>query len=273
MAERYTYTYDAWDRPLTVTHALSNRCAVPTGEYTYAVTKKLHDYEYDNAGRLVLDKRNDATSLKTHYTYNVRSALTGIGAGWDSTYQSYGSTFLENLSYCWGGNVSAKDWMCGSDGVTRTYSYSYDGLSRLAQAAYTDNLGGNGTYNRAYTYDLHGNILSLTSPSGTVTATYSGNQRSGSYTYDGNGNMTSDSETGLTGMSYNVLNLLSGYNTATNSHVVIGYSALGEKLREREYESDVVVREKEWCGNLEYNGLVMYPAVDRRRICGYNHHE
>ena len=261
MAECYTYTYDSWCKPLTVTHALSNRCTIQTGEYTYAVTRKLHDYEYDFAGRLVLDKRNDSTALKTQYAYNIRSAVTGIGSGWDSTYQSYGSSFLENLSYGWGGNINAMDWMCGSDGVTRTYNYSYDGLSRLTGASYTDNLSGNGTYNRAYTYDLHGNILSLITPSGTVTATYNGNQRSGNFTYDANGNMTADPEAGLTGMTYNNLNLLSGYTqTNSNSQYSFYYSASGEKVSEQERNSDVIENDKKFFGNLVYDNSLVYPT-------------
>ena len=259
MAERYSYTYDNWGRLLTVTHALSNRGSVPTGEFTYSVSKLLHDYEYDFAGRMVLDKRNGADALKTRFDYNVRSALTGIGAGWNATYQNYGDTFLEILTYHWGGNICSMDWMCGSDGVTRTYNCAYDGLSRLTGAAYSDNLSAPGTYSRGYTYDLHGNILSVATPTDTTAVSHTGNQRSGNFTYDANGNMTADPEAGLTGMTYNVLNLLSGYNAANNRQVVLTYSASGEKLSEQEKVSGLIESEKKYFGNLVYEGLALYP--------------
>ena len=259
MAERYSYTYDNWGRLLTVTHALSNRGSVPTGEFTYSVSKLLHDYEYDFAGRMVLDKRNGADALKTRFDYNVRSALTGIGAGWNATYQNYGDTFLEILTYHWGGNICSMDWMCGSDGVTRTYNCAYDGLSRLTGAAYSDNLSAPGTYSRGYTYDLHGNILSVATPTDTTAVSYTGNQRSGNFTYDANGNMTADPEAGLTGMTYNVLNLLSGYNAANNRQVLFKYSASGEKLSEQVKVSGLIESEKKYFGNLVYEGLALYP--------------
>ena len=260
MAERYSYTYDNWGRPLTVTHALSDRGSVPSGEFTYVVTKLLHDYEYDFAGRMVLDKRNGVNALKTRYDYNVRSSLAGIGAGWNATYQTYGDTFLENMTYQWGGNIGSMDWMCGSDGVTRTYNYSYDGLSRLTGAAYSDNQNSTGTYSRGYTYDLHGNTLSVATPSDTTAVTYNGNQRSGNYTYDSNGNMTSDPESGLTGMTYNVLNLLSGYSTTGNSQGSLRYSASGEKLSQVEAVAGLVVNEKKYFGNLVYENSLTYPT-------------
>lgn len=47
MTERYTYSYDAWGRPLTVTHRLDTLPAVV-----------LHAYGYEAAGRLAGDGRN-----------------------------------------------------------------------------------------------------------------------------------------------------------------------------------------------------------------------
>ena len=46
MTERYTYSYDAWGRPLTVTHRLENLSPVV-----------LHSYAYDAVGRLERDSR------------------------------------------------------------------------------------------------------------------------------------------------------------------------------------------------------------------------
>ena len=41
------------------------------------------------------------------------------------------------------------------------YTYSYDGLSRLTEARYTDGDGGTGRYDVTYEYDLNGNVTAL----------------------------------------------------------------------------------------------------------------
>ena len=267
-AERYTFAYDSWDRPLTISHAVSNLGALQTGEYTYDFTSQLHAYRYDAAGRKVLDNRNGEDALKTCYSYNLRSWLERIAAGWNAGTSSYGSTFVETLRYQmvqspsqnpaqWGGNVSSMDWKCGNDGVARTYDFTYDGLSRLTNAVYRDSQSNNGSFNRTYTYDLHANILSLTTPSSTVTATYAGNRRAGGYTYDANGNLTADSDAGLTGMTYNALNLLSGYTESSNGYeTTLTYSASGEKVSKEVSNGRIISDYKYYFGNLIYDNAM-----------------
>ena len=265
-AEQYTYTYDAWDRPLTVTHGLSAKGPLQTGEYNYGTTSQLHAYRYDFAGRLIQDNRNNANALKTSYNYNLRSWTELLAVGWNASNASYGTTFREELRYQnavpltqnpvqWSGNISSLDWTCGNDSVTCMYEFTYDGLSRLTNAVYGDSQNNSGTYSRAYTYDLHGNILSLTTPSGTVNVSYSGNRRAGSYTYDSNGNLTSDPDAGLTGMTYNALNLLSGYTQSADGDVTkITYTASGEKTDVLTEDNQIVASHWHRSGNLIYDG-------------------
>ena len=268
-AERYSYTYDTWDRPLTVTHALSSLVSLQTGEYTYGTSSQLHDYQYDHAGRMVLDNRNGSNALKTRFVYNVRSWAEEIACGKHAIYSDYGNVFREIIRYQnphpslqntpqWGGNISSMDWKCGNDNVTRTYTFTYDDLSRLKTAAYRDSQNNVGTYGRSYSYDRHGNVLSVASPSGTVSASYSGNRRSGSgYTYDSNGNMTADPDANLSGMTYNVLNLLSGYTNGANGYqTTFEYTASGEKMREVSKNGNVISAEKHYVGNVVYEGLM-----------------
>lgn len=143
--------------------------------------------------------------------------------------------------------------------MAECYTYMFDNKGRILMVALSDNLSAPGTYSRGYTYDLHGNILSVATPTDTTAVSYTGNQRSGNFTYDANGNMTADPEAGLTGMTYNVLNLLSGYNAANNRQVVLTYSASGEKLSEQEKVSGLIESEKKYFGNLVYEGLALYP--------------
>ena len=55
MTERYTYSYDAWGRPLTVTHQLDAISPVV-----------LHNYAYDAVGRVESDSRNGDADLNTN---------------------------------------------------------------------------------------------------------------------------------------------------------------------------------------------------------------
>ena len=210
MTERYSYSYDAWGRPLTVTHRLENLSPVV-----------LHSYAYDAVGRLESDSRSGDADLRTNYTYNVRSWLTDIKVGGNAQQGTLGETFTEKLYYQnlrpvnpqpgvqWGGNVSAMDWLAGSDSVERRYDFSYDGLSRLTGAGYAEDGVGSNDFSRGYAYDLNGNITSLATPSDTTQVTYAGNQLTGgnNYSYDSNGNLTKDSVRGIDAISYNLLNL------------------------------------------------------------------
>ena len=225
------------------------------------------------AGRLIQDNRNNANALKTSYDYNLRSWTGLLAVGWNASNASYGTTFREELRYQnavplsqnpvqWSGNISSMDWTCGNDSVTRMYEFTYDGLSRLTNAVYGDSQNNSGTYSRAYTYDLHGNILSLTTPSGTVNVSYSGNRRAGSYTYDSNGNLTSDQDAGLTGMTYNALNLLSGYTHSADGYDTrITYTASGEKTDVSTEDNQIVASHWHRFGNLIYDNSFSYTRL------------
>ena len=139
-----------------------------------------------------------------------------------------------------GGDVSSMEWRSGAGTGTRSYDFAYDGLGRLVSAdygEYGDHVVGYGT---SYSYDNMGNLLSL-SREGDITSslkgivdnlsmTYDGNRlasvsdsapapsvtgsadfRDGvsevvEYTYDRNGNMTSDLNRKVSLISYNRLN-------------------------------------------------------------------
>ncbi len=175
--EVYTYAYDHAERLLSVTHKLNSAAAVTLSQYTY-----------DEIGRMLTKKLGTETST---YHYNVRSWLTQI----------QGSRFNQTLAYHttvnsvtpsiprFNGNIGAMKWKAGTETTERGYQFTYDGLSRLTNAAY-----GEGTsltaninrYNEAVSnYDKMGNILSLQRQgkhdSGygmidNLTYTYSGNQ-------------------------------------------------------------------------------------------------
>ncbi len=172
--------------------------------------------------------------LTGSYAYNVRSWLDGINS----------SLFTEALTYSYSGNIATQQWK--QAGKTRNYNFSYDALSRLTAAVYSDNETttsyGKPNYSTSYAYDKQGNIIRLLRYGNitssvymavdSLTINYRGNQllkvtdsgippslsssadfrkistAAGTvYAYDTNGNLKRDPNKGITNIEYNVLNL------------------------------------------------------------------
>ena len=227
--EDLTYTYDDSERLLEVHHSLNGGTPILLARNTY-----------DELGRLSGTERGSNDALSSTYSYNVRSWLTGIdGSLFKETlhYNELRSDRLGTDRRRFGGDVSSMEWMSGAGTGTRSYDFAYDGLGRLVSAdygEYGDHVVGYGT---SYSYDNMGNLLSL-SREGDMTSslkgivdnlsmTYDGNMlasvsdsapapsvtgsadfRDGvseavEYTYDRNGNMTSDLNRKVSLISYN----------------------------------------------------------------------
>ena len=227
--EDLTYTYDDSERLLEVRHSLNGGTPVLLARNTY-----------DELGRLSGTERGGNGALSSAYSYCVRSWLTGIdGSLFKETlhYNDLRSARLGDGNRRFGGDVSSMEWRSGAGTGTRSYDFAYDGLGRLVSAdygEYGDHVVGYGT---SYSYDNMGNLLSL-SREGDMTSslkgivdnlsmTYDGNMlasvsdsapapsvtgsadfRDGAsmaveYTYDRNGNMTSDLNRRISSVSYN----------------------------------------------------------------------
>jgi RHS repeat-associated protein len=139
----------------------------------------------------------------------------------------------------YGGDISSCSWIQYVQGGTKTYAFSYDPLSRLSGA---DQYGGSSLENRfterGISYDRNGNITAITrhnnSASGTAkTFSYSGNRRV-SNSYDANGNVTYDSESGVIA-SYNLINLPASL-ISSDYNIYYDYLADGTKLRTQQEE-------------------------------------
>ena len=259
LTERYAYTYDNWGRSLTTTYRLDN------GSVT-----TLSDIVYDAAGRILRDYRNGTDALDTRYGYNLRGWLTDLRVGTDSATGAYGTTFLQNLYYQtprtiglvnvvpaqWGGNIRGTEWRACLTDDLHGYDFTYDGLSRLRTAAYNLGKTGSGTYDRTYSYDSNGNILSQNAGGTVSTGSYTGNQltsvtegnTSTAYTYDTDGRLSSS---GGWSYSYNAIGL--PYAKAGSGGVTRWtYAADGTKLsRLSPYPSSPTL---DYVGNLIYEG-------------------
>lgn len=252
--EIYSYTYDHADRLTQVGHTLNGT------KVTLSVNT------YDNLGRLSTKSLHGSASNRLTYSYNIRNWLSGISS----------ARFTQNLYYNTGngtakynGNISSMTWQAGSEGVTRGYKFSYDGLNRLLNAAYGEGTSISTNPNRfsenVTGYDKNGNIKNLQRYGQTSSSAYglidnlsytlAGNQltrvddavtasaynnsfefkngtsAANEYTYDANGNLTKDSNKGITLIQYNVLNLPSSITFSDGSTITYTYAADGTKLR------------------------------------------
>lgn len=220
--------------------------------------------------------------------YDIRSQLTAIRSPRFTQTLHYTNG---NGTPCYNGDISSMKWT-GSDNVTRGYKFTYDGLDRMKDAVYGEgdliatnlncftekmtSYGKNGnikalqrygqTSATAYslvdnlTYVLDGNRL--TRVDDTVTgAAYNGGFEfknvSGTaqeYYYDLNGNLTKDSNKGITEIKYNVLNLPSKitFGSASNQISYV-YSADGTKLS-TVHTCARVSTTTYYCGNAVYEG-------------------
>ncbi len=283
--ELYTHIYDSQNRLLTTKHQLNE-----------GTEMTLVDNTYDELGRLVTNERNGQQNLQTEYTYNVRSWMKSITGDLFTQTLYYNDTRGGNTP-SYSGNISAMDWKA-TDALLRGYNFGYDNLSRLTSANYLENNVASTKFNTAYSYDKHGNMLSLTRSGnqGTttygvidnLTLTYQGNQlvkvedsaanpstnlsmdfRNGTnqvieYTYDGNGNQTQDLNKGINKIEYNFLNLprrieFSQTGSLKNEYV---YSATGAKLAVTHTKSSISKR-TDYVGNMIYeNGNLKRILVD-----------
>ena len=277
--EDLTYTYDDSERLLEVRHSLNGGTPVLLARNTY-----------DELGRLSGTERGGNGALSSAYSYSVRSWLTGIdGSLFKETlhYNDLRSARLGTDRRRFGGDVSSMEWRSGAGTGTRSYDFAYDGLGRLVSAdygEYGDHVVGYGT---SYSYDNMGNLLSL-SREGDMTSslkgivdnlsmTYDGNMlasvsdsapapsvtgsadfRDGAsmaveYTYDRNGNMTSDLNRRISSVSYNRQNRPARIKHSGGTETFT-YLPDGTKRGRTVLGKDWSLSRTEYRGNLVYAG-------------------
>ena len=165
------------------------------------------------------------------------------------------------------GNIAETFWSSDSDGgFIRSYGYMYDNLNRLKDATYQKPGNANPlpkSYDENLTYDKNGNIKTLLRKGDidgalpangidNLTYTYgintnkllnvldNSNNTSGfndinkigdDYAYDANGNLITDKNKDITGITYNHLNLPSKITFAATGNIVYIYNAAGQKVK------------------------------------------
>ncbi len=246
------FTYDHMGRLLTTQHSYNGAAFVTITQNTYdelgrASKKELHNGYQD-----------------IDYRYNIRGWLTRIN---DPDAISNNNLFAQELFYDtdmsatlagsaqFNGNINGIKWRNWNNGtLTRKgYNFIYDGLNRLTQGdygTYSGSWGNTNTYDLSgVTYDRNGNISTMNcknasgSDKENLNYTYTGNQlnsvsgtynsitgKTGSFTYDANGNAISDGLRGLASVTYyDEIDLPRQYFKDANNKVDYQYDASGNK--------------------------------------------
>ena len=276
--EVYTYSYDYADRVSKVEHTLGGTKII------------LADYTYDSFGRLSTKSLHGSAANKLTYAYNLRSWLTGITST-RFTQNLYYNTGVGTARY--NGNISSMTWKSGNESTVRGYKFTYDGLDRMLNATYGETAGISTNANRfsenVTGYDKNGNIKGLqrygqlsSTAYGMIdnlTLTLNGNQlnrvddavaastynggfefKNGAnaadeYSYDANGNLTKDLNKGISGITYNFLNLPNAVTFSDGSTITYTYGADGTKLR-TVHKIGSTTTTTDYCGNVIYeNGV------------------
>ncbi len=250
--------------------------------------KQSVDYRYNIRGWLA-SMNNSQLANDGSVTNDETNDYFGMELGYNNSIGS-GNSSLFN------GNISAMKWSKNlALGTVKdvAYNYAYDPLNRILSASYLNNTSGtwansiNAFSESGYAYDLNGNINALTRKGATGanmdllgytygTGTAQGNQllkvgdtgdkttgfvdganTTNDYTYDANGNMTTDQNKGITGViTYNYLNLPELITRGTSNTIRYIYDASGRKLAQvASYNS--AQKQTEYMGEFQYENDVL----------------
>jgi RHS repeat-associated protein len=234
---------------------------------------------------------------KLDYKYHIRGGMKGINL--DASGNLSNSIFSYKLDYeddgtYYDGNVRKQSWKSNLDNVTRSYTYSYDGSSRILQGLYTSTKA-NENYNlNSVGYDANGNITSL-SRNGLKTNNTFGLIDNLNYTYNTNsnkilkvddasnetasfkdvtgndydywsdGSLKKDNNKEISNITYNYLKLPEQITLSGGRWIKYQYDANGTKLKKTlstgkatDYEEDEIYE----------NGILYQTAHDEGRIVG-----
>ena len=81
----------------------------------------LADNVYDEAGRLVSERRNGNAKLKTDYAYNLRFWVTGINGALFSQTLRYQEDIAGNTP-CFNGNIASMAWKSGESSTEKGFA-------------------------------------------------------------------------------------------------------------------------------------------------------
>ena len=259
------YTYYNYDEAGRLSDVYSNTTGVNG--------TKVHEaaYTYHPTGQIKQMTLGNSSIQTVDYKYNERDWLTDINdvdaIGRDlfgEKLEYYTSNLTGHTDY-YNGNISGM--RCYNGGVTSdtyiAHSFTYDKANRLlkSQTYHEDAFELTNAYKlQGITYDANGNIKSMVryssnaSPMDNLSYSYqtgnnklasivnsaSGNTGTYSYTYDGNGNVLTDSYRGVTNVIYNTSNLPIQATIGGSTNIYYCYDANGNRIRKQSGSDDEI---------------------------------
>jgi RHS repeat-associated protein len=198
------------------------------------------------------------------------------------------------------GNIGKQEWKSNIDNVKRSFTYTYDGASRIKTGIYaSDKLGENYSLNNV-TYDFNGNITNLSrngyksnnsfglvdnlnytyqansnkiqavTDASNETASFTDATGTTDYTYSLDGSLTSDANKGISLIEYNYLKLPKKITFINGQNIEYEYDATGKKLREKAKDGTWT----DYLGNLIYKANNLFQiGFDEGRINAQNEYE
>ncbi|NJO92524.1 MAG: hypothetical protein HC831_28820, partial [Chloroflexia bacterium] len=131
--------------------------------------KQTENYIYNEQGQIItknIHKNGANYLLDINLAYNIRGWIKNISST-DKDGKSlfdlelmYNKNSVNNSNRLYNGNISAIQWSSSLFGNLKSFDYSYDDLDRLINATYSGI--DDEDYATSYSYDLNGNINSLT---------------------------------------------------------------------------------------------------------------
>ncbi|WP_271729331.1 DUF6443 domain-containing protein [Aquimarina algiphila] len=282
------FTYDHMGRLLTQTQKINAQDTEQIVSNTYDALGQLK--QKDVGGTSTPLSAGDGTlsvveGLQTvDYTYNIRGWLKTINEGTTANGDLFGFNidYNEGANPLYNGNIAGTSWQTANDNINRSYNYTYDALNRIITGISNDgrynlsnisydkmgnilSLNRTGHLNEAattfgamdnlgYTYDAGNKLLKVADTGNTTFGFKDGTNTNDDFTYDDNGNMITDQNKGITGITYNHLNLpktVSISNTQGTGNITYIYDATGAKLKKIAPSGSSLI-ETEYAGNYVY---------------------
>ena len=257
VTEQYKYAYDHAGRLLETKYQLNDKPEVT-----------LSKFSYDENGRLVQNLLYGSKDV-IHYSYDIQNKLTEIQNKHFSEKLYYDSNLPKHAKPCYNGNISAATYT--QSGTTETYDYTYDDCNRLHSSVWELSDGdrqvseafmyyddGNISSITRYKKNTHGDgytqiddmdfeyginddagyqLLDIyddgedADVSGAIEYTKRNTGLRGRNKYDQNGNLTYESNRGITRIVYNLLNLPDTIDFVNGNKIINHYNAAGQKYK------------------------------------------
>ncbi|WP_282079680.1 DUF6443 domain-containing protein [Aquimarina algiphila] len=295
--------YDHMGRLLTQTQQINTQDTEQIVSNTYDALGQLKQKDVGGTSTSLSGSNGTLSEVEglqnVDYKYNIRGWLKTINEGTTANGDLFGFALEYNtgINPLYNGNIAATSWQTANDNVTRSYNYTYDALNRI-----TSGISNDGRYNLSnISYDKMGNILSLQRTGAIVenidptksehfgmmdNLGYSydagnkllkvadtgntsfgfkdGTNTNDDFEYDTNGNMIIDQNKGITGITYNHLNLpktVSISNAQGTGNITYIYNATGSKMKKIVNDGSSLT-ETEYAGNYIYkNDQLQYMST------------